>query len=75
MSTSTLRQLSRLLAALRKIRSETAELTERQDLLNRPWAEKFLHWAQDGTLHGRLAPPSRHFRSTTRSGWCPGLRQ
>ena len=74
MGTSVVRpKLSRLLTALREIHAETIELGQRQELLNRPWAEEFLHWAQDGTLHGHLTPPSHRFRSITRSGWCPGL--
>jgi hypothetical protein len=66
------------LAALREFWETQAELAERQDLLNRPWAEEFLHWAYDDRqwhLHGHLAPPpGLHRRTTTRTGWCPGLR-
>ncbi|TVT52790.1 hypothetical protein FNH05_12605 [Amycolatopsis rhizosphaerae] len=67
----------KLLPALREFLATQAELAERQDLLNRPWEEEFLHWAHDGErwhLHGHLAPPAgRPRRSTTRNGWCPGL--
>jgi hypothetical protein len=50
------------------------ELHERAALRDRPWEEEFLHWAGDGrALHGRLVPPDGRRRSTTRSGWCPGL--
>ena len=50
------------------------ELDERAALRERPWEEILLHWAEDGTLHGRFAPPDDHrHRSTTASGWCPGL--
>ena len=58
----------------REFLATQAELAERQELLNRPWEEEFLHWAADDTLHGRLAPPhGRRRRSTARHGWCPGL--
>ena len=45
-------------------------------LLNRPWAEEYLHWSADGELHGRLVPTAgwRRF-SVTRGGWCPGSGQ
>jgi hypothetical protein len=50
------------------------ELHERAALRNTPWEEDLLHWAGDGTaLHGWLVPPAGQRRSTTRSGWCPGL--
>jgi hypothetical protein len=55
------------------------ELQERLALADRPWEERFLHWApaDDGgwRLHGDVVPPADgRRRSTTRSGWCPGLR-
>jgi len=60
--------------ALSAFWAEQNELQERLLLLNRPWEEEYLHWA-DGELHGSEAPPAdgrRH--SVTRSGWCPGDR-
>ena len=48
------------------------ELQERRALRDRPWEEEFLHWA-GGELHGWRVPPPGRQRSTTRSGWCPGL--
>lgn len=48
------------------------ELDERRSLIDRPWEERFLHWAWDGgelVLHGELLPPRRRM-STTRGGWC-----
>jgi hypothetical protein len=49
------------------------ELQERLALLNRPWAEEYLHWSAEGELHGHLVPPAgwRRF-SVTRGGWCQG---
>ena len=61
----------RFLARFRDFLATQAELAERQDLLNRPWEEEFLHWAADGTLHGVHTPPRRGRHSTTRAGWCP----
>lgn len=58
-------------------------IRERQALQARPWEEDLLHWAKDGTLHGRLLPPAPEARagsllrrrgrrlSTTSDGWCP----
>lgn len=66
--------LRRLLAKVRELYEQQSELAERQLLLSRPWEEEFLHWGQDGQLHGRFVPPGRRRFSTTRSGWCPGLR-
>ena len=61
--------------ALRDFLAVQVELHERALLLDRPWEEEFLHWAADGTaLHGWRVPPDDRHRSTTRSGWCPGLR-
>jgi hypothetical protein len=60
---------------LREFLAVQVELHERMALLDRPWEEEFLHWAGDDghELHGRLVPPPGPHRSTTRSGWCPGL--
>jgi hypothetical protein len=57
---------------VREAVEEQAELQERLALLNRPWAEEYLHWSPiDGTLHGHLMPPSGWRRySVTRRGWC-----
>lgn len=57
---------------LRDAVAEHAELQERLALLNRPWAEDYLHWsAIDGELHGHLLPPPGWRRySVTRHGWC-----
>lgn len=59
------------------VAAEARELEERRDLLNRPWAEEFLHWAYDGQqwrLHGHRMPAvGKRCRSVTSSGWCPGL--
>ncbi|HKS48674.1 MAG TPA: hypothetical protein VJT49_26920 [Amycolatopsis sp.] len=76
MSTSTVHSgLSRLLALLRDFLTQQTELTERRLLLDRPREEEFLHWGQDGRIHGHLLPPpGRRRLGTTRSGWCPGLR-
>lgn len=64
-------------ARLREFHEVHVELVERQQLLNRPWEEDFLHWVTDGEhwyLHGHLVPPAGHRRhSVTRSGWCPAL--
>lgn len=71
-----MRLLSRILTELREFANTQAELAQRQDLLNRPWEEEYLHWAFDGErwgLHGNLAPPRGRRRSTTGSGWCPAL--
>ena len=58
--------------ALRAFWAEQNELQERLLLLNRPWEEEYLHWA-DGELHGSVPPPADgRRRSVTRSGWCPG---
>ncbi len=59
---------------LREFLAVQVELHERAALLDRPWEEEFLHWTADGReLHGRLVPPSGRGRSTTLSGWCPGM--
>jgi hypothetical protein len=60
--------------AAREFLAAQAELNQRMALLDRPWEEQFLHWSADGrSLHGTLPPPPGRRRSTTRSGWCPGL--
>ena len=60
--------------ALREFLAMQVELHERAALRDRPWEEEFLHWAGDGReLHGRLMPPRGQGRSTTLSGWCPGM--
>ncbi|HVW43148.1 MAG TPA: hypothetical protein VHC18_17550 [Amycolatopsis sp.] len=65
----------RFVARFREFLATQAELAERQDLLNRPWEEEFLHWGADGSLHGDRVPPrGRPRRTTTRAGWCPGHR-
>ncbi|MEJ2867161.1 hypothetical protein WCD74_05250 [Actinomycetospora sp. OC33-EN08] len=59
--------------ALTRFWAEQQELSERRHLLDRPWEERFLHWAwEDGgyVLHGELLPSSRRRMSTTRGGWC-----
>lgn len=62
----------RLWRGFREFLAVQVELHERAALLDRPWEEEFLHWADGWELHGRLLPPSGLRRSTTRSGWCPG---
>lgn len=63
----------RAFRAFRAFLAEQRELQERLVLINRPWEEELLHWAEDGELHGRLAPPADgRRRSVTRSGWCLG---
>jgi hypothetical protein len=58
---------------VREFLAVQVELRERAALLDRPWEEEFLHWADEGReLHGRLVPPPGRGRSTTRTGWCPG---
>jgi hypothetical protein len=58
--------------ALRGSWARQVELQERLLLLNRPWEEEFLHWA-DGELHGSVVPPADgRRRSVTGAGWCPG---
>ncbi|ADB75222.1 hypothetical protein [Geodermatophilus obscurus] len=65
---------SRAWRGLRGFLSVQVELHERAALLDRPWEEELLHWADDGRkLHGRLVPPPGRSRSTTSSGWCPGM--
>ena len=60
--------------ALREFLAVQVELHERAALLDRPWEEELLHWAGEGReLHGRLVPPCGRGRSTTSSGWCPGM--
>jgi len=64
--------VTRVWRAVRAFWAEQNELQERLLLLNRPWEEEYLHWA-DGELHGSVAPPANgRQRSVTRSGWCPG---
>lgn len=64
--------MSRAWRALRRFWSEQVEIQERMVLLNRPWEETYLHWA-DGELHGSVAPPADgRRRSVTGRGWCPG---
>ncbi|MTD58806.1 hypothetical protein [Amycolatopsis pithecellobii] len=69
----------RFFARLRGFLATQAELAQRQDLLNRPWEEDWLHWSHDGgewCLHGHVTPPpGRHRHSTTREGWCSGVRR
>ncbi|TNC24828.1 hypothetical protein [Amycolatopsis alkalitolerans] len=65
------------LTRFREFLATQAELAQRQELLNRPWEEELLHWSYDGRgwrLHGHRVPPRGRRRSTTRQGWCPGLR-
>ncbi len=59
-------------ARVREVVAEQAESQERLVLVNRPWAEEYLHWSpRDGTLHGELMPPPGWRRySVTRGGWC-----
>jgi hypothetical protein len=70
-------RVGRVVAALRKFLTEQAELHERLALMNRPWEERFVHWAGDPEhphLHGQIPPPQDgRRRSVTRGGWCPGL--
>jgi len=62
-------------AQLREFHATQVEMHERLWLLNQPWQEEYLHWAQDGRLHGSRVPPRGSRRpSVTRTGWCPGLR-
>ena len=58
----------------RAFHAETVEASERLWLLQNPWQEDLLHWGADGRLHGTQVPGSAGHPSTTRSGWCPGLR-
>lgn len=64
---------ARVWRTLRDVAAGQVELHERMALRDRPWEEEFLHWAADGRLHGWRLPPQGRRRSTTRSGWCPGL--
>jgi hypothetical protein len=60
--------------ALRTFWAGQVELQERLLLINRPWEEELLHWA-DGELHGAVAPPADgRRRSVTGRGWCPGAQ-
>jgi hypothetical protein len=68
------RLLGRTWEWLRTLHAETREASERMWLLQQPWQEELLHWSADGHLHGERLPASRRSRSTTSSGWCPGLR-
>ena len=68
--------IQRMRRAVRQGLRESRETQERLALLNRPWEERFLHWAYDGdtwVMHGELVPP-RGGLSITPLGWCPGLR-
>src|SRR5699024_1057735 len=68
--------VARFWRACRRFHADTIELQERFVLINRPWAEEFLHYAHDGQtwqLHGHRIPPDRRIRSVTSTGWCPGL--
>jgi len=58
----------------RAFHAETVEASERLWLLQNPWQEDLLHWGADGRLHGSQVPASTRRPSTTRTGWCPGLR-
>ncbi|HZA03996.1 MAG TPA: hypothetical protein VE617_05490 [Propionibacteriaceae bacterium] len=63
--------------ALRRFWLNYREVAERRALLRRPWEEEFLHQAYDGhswQRHGHLPSPGGRSRSTTSTGWCPGLR-
>lgn len=67
-------RLRRPLVRLREFVQTQEQLYERQQLLDRPWEEEFLHWCWNGQrwqLHGHLRPPHGRRRSTTRDGWCP----
>ena len=65
--------LDRTWRALREFYAGYERIHERQQLLNRPWEEEFLHFARDGRLHGHLPPPEDNRRhSVTSDGWCPG---
>jgi hypothetical protein len=56
--------------AVRDFWAGQVELHERMALLDRPWEQETLHWA-DGTLHGRVAPPADgRRRGVTSGGWC-----
>lgn len=62
-----------LLQSWREFFADYQRLYERRELVNRPWEEEFLHFALDGSLHGRITPPSDgRRRSVTSDGWCPG---
>lgn len=59
--------------ALARFWAEQKELSERLDLAERPWEERYLHWAWEGgeyVLHGELMPSTTRRMSTTRGGWC-----
>jgi hypothetical protein len=59
--------------ALREFWAGYRRIFERQQLLNRPWEEEFLHFTPDGQLHGHIPPPDDGRRlSVTSDGWCPG---
>lgn len=64
-----------LWSRLREFHANQVELVERQQLVNQPWEEEFLHWSRHGELHGQYLPPRKHGGSTTRRGWCPGQCQ
>ena len=60
-------------SALARLWAEQKEISERLSLLDRPWEERYLHWAFEGgeyVLHGDLVPSTRRRMSTTRGGWC-----
>lgn len=63
----------RTLGSLREFCAGYARIHERQSLRNRPWEEDFLHFARDGSVHGRLiSPADGRRRSVTSDGWCTG---
>jgi hypothetical protein len=68
-------RIRRLLAAVHEHVAVLLELSERQDLLNRPWEREYMHWSnRDGCwrLHGhRAVPDDGRRRGVTRGGWCP----
>jgi hypothetical protein len=57
--------------AVREFCAVQVELNERRALLDRPWEQDLLHWA-DGELHGSVVPPADgRRRGVTTGGWCP----
>jgi|GEM_PF-6940677 len=60
--------------AVGRFLAEQTELQERLALLNRPWEQRYLHWAGDGfdsRLHGEVPPPTGRRYGVTARGWCP----